>query len=272
MIIMIIISIVTFVALLVIIIFIRVKNKKLEVKPTDIVLAIIPIVIVLLVTGNFETFEFGGLKVKSAFVKASESAITHQVTHIKPDKPDSLFMELLEHPLYSSSKTLGELKHMPSRAAKAVFRPPIKRAEALQFILGDGNYAGDAIMRYLSSLIKYPPFHYIIIINKNGTFFGLADGRTIYNLFQSRNYSPYKFAEWLNEPNENALIQMPSFKSSVDAVNERTTDKSQALQKMELLNVDTLPVVNDNGQFVGVVDRSRLTASFLIDVSKQLKK
>jgi len=65
---------------------------------------------------------------------------------------------------------------------------------------------------------------------------------------------------------------MPSFKSSVDAVNERTTDKSQALQKMELLNVDTLPVVNDNGQFVGVVDRSRLTASFLIDVSKQLKK
>jgi len=191
----IIISILIFVALLVVIIFIRIKNDKLEVKPTDIVIAIIPIVIVLLVTGNFETFEFGGLKVKSAFVKASESAITHQVTHIKPDKPDSLSMKPWEPPLFSPSRTLGALKNMPSRAAKANIIIPIKRAEALQFILGDGHYAGDAIMHYLSSLIKYPPFHYIIIINKNGTFFGLADGRTIYNLFQNRDYSANKFAE-----------------------------------------------------------------------------
>jgi len=268
---MIIISIVTFVALLVIIIFIRVKNKKFEVKPTDIVLAILPIAIVLLVTGNLKKFEFGGLKVESAFVKASESTIINQVNHIKTDQPNSLSMKPWEPPLISPSRTLGELKNIPSRAAKALVCIPIKRAEALQFILGDGHYAGDAILHYLDSLIQYPPFQYIIIINKNGTFFGLADGRTIYNLFLNRDYSANKFAEWLNKPDENALIKMPSFRSSLYAVNERATDKNQALQKMESLNVDSLPVVNDNGQFVGVVKRDRLVASLLIDVSKRLK-
>jgi CBS-domain-containing membrane protein len=41
---------------------------------------------------------------------------------------------------------------------------------------------------------------------------------------------------------------------------------------MESMNVDTLPVVNKDKRFVGIVNRSRLTASLIIDVANELKK
>jgi CBS-domain-containing membrane protein len=59
--------------------------------------------------------------------------------------------------------------------------------------------------------------------------------------------------------------------SSESAVTEKT-DKTQALQLMESLNVDTLPVIDKNRRFVGIVNRSRLTASLIVDVAKELKK
>lgn len=263
------ISLLVFFALLALFIIIRIKNNKFEVKPTEIVLAIIPIAIVLLLTGNLKKFEFGGLKIESAFIKASESAITDQIININYGKLPPWYGK----PPSGMPSTLEEAKEVPSRLLKAVSRipPPLRKAEALQFILGDGHYAGDRILYYLSSLYLHPSFKYIIIINKDGTFFGLADGQTFYNLFESGEYSVNEFAKWLNESNEDALKQMPSLKSAKYAVNEKTTDKSQALQKMESLNVDTLPVINNKGQFVGIVNRSRLTASLLIDVSQQLK-
>jgi len=50
------------------------------------------------------------------------------------------------------------------------------------------------------------------------------------------------------------------------------TDKFEALLKMEELNVDWLPAVNDQQRFAGIVERSRLMASLLIDVTQSLKK
>jgi CBS-domain-containing membrane protein len=51
-----------------------------------------------------------------------------------------------------------------------------------------------------------------------------------------------------------------------------TTDKAHALQAMESLNIDTLPVINQEKQFVGIVNRSRVTASLILDVAKALKQ
>lgn len=244
-----IISILIFIFLLILIIFLRIKNSKFEAKPTDLALAMLITVLFLFVTGKLKTIEFGGLKINSAFIKASESAITEQITRPLPIK-------------------------MTSRAMKALLIIPpyyLKRKEALEFILGQGDYSGNAIMVYLSTLITNPNFNYIIISKKDGSFFGLADGRIIFNLFQSGDYKVDNFAEWLNKSNEGELLKLPSFKPSNYAVQDKLTDKVQALQKMEFLDLDTLPVVNDIGDFVGIVDRSRLTASLLIDVSQQLK-
>jgi hypothetical protein len=41
---------------------------------------------------------------------------------------------------------------------------------------------------------------------------------------------------------------------------------------MEKLDADWLPVVNADGAFSGVVDRSRVTASLILDVAAQLER
>ena len=108
--------------------------------------------------------------------------------------------------------------------------------------------------------------------DKDGTFFSFVDARELTALLMSANppYTSKEFAEWLNLSDKSSLKKLPGFISSESAVSE-TTDKSQALQLMESLNADNLPVINKDKRFAGIVNRSRLTASLIIDVAKQLK-
>jgi len=76
------ISIAAFVIILALLILLRAINSKYEVRPTDIAVAILPVVIFLLVTGKIHKFEVGGLSIETAFVNASTSAITPQVTQL----------------------------------------------------------------------------------------------------------------------------------------------------------------------------------------------
>ncbi len=66
------------------------------------------------------------------------------------------------------------------------------------------------------------------------------------------------------------LAQLPSFVPSSDAVTKKS-DKRDVLDRMEKSGRDWLPVVNAQGQLDGIVDRSRLTASMILDVTNQLK-
>jgi hypothetical protein len=101
----------------------------------------------------------------------------------------------------------------------------------------------------------------------------MANARTLAALFQTQR-SPVRaddFAEWLNRGDKSALAQLPGFLPAENALNKET-DKGQALQQMEALNIDKLPVVDEKKSFAGIVDRSRLTASLLLDVAKNLEK
>lgn len=67
------------------------------------------------------------------------------------------------------------------------------------------------------------------------------------------------------------LARLPGFVAANDAI-PTGTEKFQALQRMEALGVERLPAVDETQRFVGMVERSRLTASLLIDVTKSLQK
>ena len=66
------------------------------------------------------------------------------------------------------------------------------------------------------------------------------------------------------------LKRLPGFLSLENAVTDKT-DKGQALGIMESHNADTLPVVDDKQHFAGIVNRSRITASWILDLAKELK-
>ncbi|WP_456403406.1 hypothetical protein, partial [Hydrogenimonas sp.] len=62
----------------------------------------------------------------------------------------------------------------------------------------------------------------------------------------------------------------PGFIALENAITEKT-DKRSALQLMDRLDRDFLPVVDETKRFVGVVKRSRLTASLIVDVANRIE-
>ena len=145
------------------------------------------------------------------------------------------------------------------------------KTEGLLFRLGGGNYWGPAIDEYFRLLARQPFLKYVVIENRDETFFALADARELVKLLQSERppYTANELAEWLNQGNKTALGQLPGFIPYTQSVNVKT-DKGQALRRMETLNADTLPVVDDKQHFAGIISRSRLTASLLIDMSEKM--
>lgn len=249
-------SVGSFVLILALLVLIRAKNSRFEVKPADIVVAVVPVIVFLLVTGKLQKFEIGegGVKIETAFVKASTSAIASQITPLTglPAEPIEI----------NEKRGVGEIPRLIQH-----------KTEGLLFRLGHGGYYGQAIQAYLVQLTKEPFLNYLIFENPDRTFFGIANARELTALFETRRppFTATDFAEWLNSENREALARLPGFIGLQHTLNKQT-DKRQALQQMEALNMDTLPVVQENERFAGIVDRSRLTASLLIDVANNLEK
>jgi hypothetical protein len=249
-------SVGSFVLILALLVLIRAKNSRFEVKPADIVVAVVPVIVFLLVTGKLQKFEIGegGVKIETAFVKASTSAITSQITPLTglPAEPIAI----------DAKRGVAEIPKLVKQ-----------KTEGLLFRLGHGGYYGQAIDKYLVQLTKEPFLKYLIFENPDRTFFGMASARELSALFQTQRppFTAKDFAGWLNSGNKAALTRLPGFIGRQNALNQQT-DKRQALQTMESVNMDTLPVVQEEARFAGIVNRSRLTASLLIDLANNLEK
>ena len=250
-----IIAILSFIAILILLIVLRLKNSSIEVKSTDVVVAIIPIVVFLLVSGKLQKFEIGegGLKLETAFVNASKSAIASQINQI-------------------AGLPITAPRAMSKGGVSEIPRLIAGKTEALIFRLGGGNYWGPAIAEYFDKLSSQSYFKYVIIENPDRTFYAISDARELEILFKSHDnqISPDAFADWINNNDKAQLSKLPGFISFQDALSEKS-DKTQALSDMEKHNSDILPVIDENKHLKGVVERSRLTASLLVDIAQELK-
>ena len=248
------IAIVIFFALLAIVQFLRLQfGERFEIRNSDILLALIPVAIWLVTSGQVKVLEFGGFKIESAFAQASAAQISPQVNSVS-----SLPVSNLD----TGSK--GAVSNIPNLIERKV--------EALTFRVGHGGYYGPAIQDYFEQLIPYPFFKYIVINQPSGELFGITNAREFYSYFdgQYSHYSINDFAEWLNSSNTEQLAAVPNLLRLEDAVTQ-TTDRQDALAKMEDLNAESLPVVNENDMLIGVVDRSRLASSLILEVASKVQ-
>lgn len=160
----------------------------------------------------------------------------------------------------------------PKRGIEEIPRLIKNKTEALIFQLGYGGYYGPAIEEYLRRLSEYSFFKYIIIIDSDGKFVGMMDARELNSIFMSPEapFNSTDFARWINMSDTSSLTNLSGFLSAKDAIKD-DSDKQRALERMEALNTETLPVIDEVGKFVGVVDRSRLTASLIIDVANKVQ-
>lgn len=254
-----IVSIAVFGLILFSLVLLRLKTgNKFEIKNSDIILALIPVVLWLLLTGKIQKFQFGGLGIETAFVKASQSAIEPQVISLVSSK-------LPVEPV--PRRTKGAVAEIPTLVEE--------KTEALIFRLGHGGYVGSAIEEYFDELLKFPFLKYVIIEDEDQKLVGIINAHMLASVLLAqdsryRYYTSRDFAHWINASLVQRLASLPGFVSAENAINE-DVNKQSALERMESLNVETLPVIDEEGRFVGIVDRSRLTTSLIIDVADQIR-
>jgi hypothetical protein len=147
------------------------------------------------------------------------------------------------------------------------------KSQALSFTIGQGGYAGPVIADYLDQLTQYPFLRYIVMNNPDGSFFGIADARQIADIIRGSRprFDATNFADWLNSANKAELEALPGFIPSEEALH-KSDDKQKALDRMNSLDVQVLPVLDEAGRFDGIVDRSKLTASILTEIAEHLEK
>ncbi|WP_455208392.1 hypothetical protein [Kaarinaea lacus] len=241
---------------------IRVKSGgKYEIKPMDLVLILVPLALWLFATGKITKFNVAGVEVELAqqFIKATENTIKFS-------------------PLETPKVKVEDVARIVERESKAgVERLPDlikKKTEAIEFQLGYGRYWGPAIEKYFDALSTAGLLRYVLIYDEKRNLFGVYDARALYLHLESRGAAAYTdFEKYLNKNDEQsrlALSKLPGWISVDDAVTPDANNRL-ALESMERLNADFLPVIDDQRKFIGVVDRSRITASLVIDVTRAME-
>jgi len=237
------------------------SGGKYEFKTSDLVFLVIPLVLVSIATGRIKGLDLFGVKadLSALWVEAAQTKIEKQVAP-------------------AARASVQDVVHMMEVGAKAgpqeLQRLLERKVEALEFRLGYGSYYGPAIRTYLDAMSGSSQLRSIVMNNPNGTLFGMyavSDLIGYLRMAGERGYN--ELTQSLNRGDDAAraeLKKIPGFVGAEHAVTS-STSKREALMKMEQLNVNSLPVVDDTRHFVGTVDRGKVTAGLILAVTDKLE-
>lgn len=249
------------VGLLVVSVLVRVLSQgKYEIKTIDVVLIVIPLLFVGLATGKIHGLDVFGLKtdLSELWAKAADTQIEHQVSEV-PVSPVNDAVEMIET---AEKRGVDEIPRLIEQ-----------RTQALAFRLGTGGYYGPAIKKYFDDLYGSSYLRYVVVNRPDGTLFGMYDAADLLAYLRTLGDEGYRrFEGMLNQGDARAqdwLARLPGFVSADRAVTPETS-KRDALQAMEDLKLDSLPVRDSSGRFIGTVDRAKLTTSLILSVTRKL--
>ena len=109
----------------------------------------------------------------------------------------------------------------------------------------------------MQELTKYDFFHYLLFVDENGVFRGLAPARNAFDMLRENKVDLAKIVEDGNLKALDGMVEV-----SVPA----NSTKHEALGIMDRENLMDLPVVDDGGKFIGIVQRNKLTSSVLLEL------
>lgn len=239
-------------------------DGKIEVKLTDAAIAIIAAGLMLFMTGRISKLVVGSAGVtvettREIILAASAQPIGNQVSKVASTALPVVNVDV------ALKAGVGDIPALVKR-----------EVPALEFVLGNNGYVGLAIQQYFETLVKYPFFRFVVILKSDKSLFGMIDGRKMLGILQDPN-SELRFDTFARALNQGGaaeqamLAKLPGFVPASAAVT-RSSEKTDALEKMEELGSDWLPVLGEKNTFDGVVERSRVTASLILDVTNQLRK
>ncbi|MGC4039535.1 MAG: CBS domain-containing protein [Flavobacterium sp.] len=220
----------------------RVKtNGKYEIKLGDIMMGLLPVVIILILSGQVSELQFGDLSVK-----------------LQEDLKQPIILD-------SSLKTSTLLDG--------------KRA--LTIGVGGCDYKVEDDIENKVELPGGIPYKYIIFQqkciddpkgNRQGEFWGIISFEDYKEIFlcPTPQTTGKVLLTWIKSKNITKLKSIPSFVTIDDAITLET-NKLTALEKMERLNVDFLPVVTQENLFLGVITKERITSNLMLNIATGLK-
>ena len=235
-----------------------VTASKVEITLNDALIAAIAAALALLVSGKLSKVVVGteGVTIETtreAILSAAAKPIAQQVKPL-PVLP-------LEQALKGGTAEIPDMIR--------------RRVQGLDFMLGAGSYDQAVLKAYLETLTRYDFFRYLILLTSGNRLFGIIDARNLLAMLEDPG-SGETFQDFItvlnraNDADQRKLAQLPGFVPATDAVTDQS-DKRDVLEHMEKSGRDWLPVVDAPGRLKGIVSRSQLTASMILDVTSQLQ-
>ncbi len=239
---------------------------KYEVQPIDLIFLVIPLLLVAFATDKVTGLDLFGFKfdLASIWTEVGQTDIRAQVSDIRDQVSDSTLLDAIDKLDLAGKGSVEELPLLIGR-----------RIEALEFKLGYGGYWKEAIQKYFDAL--FGSLRVVVVHDSEGKLFALYNAPDLISSLRSSKEGYGDFAEQLNNGNKedrSELAKLPGFVPGFfDANNPATanTSKRDALAMMERFNTDVLPVVNEEGRFIGTVGRSKLTAGLILAVTNRLE-
>ncbi len=222
-------------------------GKAWEIQLSDAAIALLPIVVWLVATGQLKELQFGS----SGFAAKFQEAIAASVA--------SAVEKLPTQPLMLADKE--DVSEIPKIIAR--------KQQGLSFVMGE-RYLPHIAKQYLDQLTQYNFFRFSVIEQNGGAFFGLVDAKILTAYLNQCNGWP-AFMDAVANLDEKYLQALPSFMGTPSCVNE-TAEKSFVLDRMETQHVDWLPITGPDFRLLGVVERSAILARLVLDISKRLNK
>jgi len=138
----------------------------------------------------------------------------------------------------------------------------LKRVAALRLELGRrGYYAASAIREYLEQLTRYDFFKYVVFVGNDGRFRGLVPAKMFLDQVRRDNFDVVGVIE------HGTLNLVDGVVTATVASN---SNKRDALKRMDDAGQAELPVVDEAGRFLGMIERDKLTSSIVLDLVGKL--
>ena len=232
---------------------------KYEIKTIDLVFLVIPLLVVALATGKLKGIDIGvKADLSELLADAAQGKIKEQVAPAK----QLTVQDAVQVVQMAGKGGMHELRVLIER-----------RIEALELRLGHGGYDGEALKAYFDALSGSSYLRVVVVNQPDGKLFGMFNASNLIGYLRVGGDSGYQqFRQLLNSNDAGSrteLSKLPGFVGAHSAV-ASSTSRREALERMEQLRTDSLPVINAEGFFMGTVERSKLTASLILAVTQRL--
>lgn len=214
-------------------------NGGFKVETSWIAVALSPALIWLLTTGQLGEFSGFGFALKLREASARPFSLKLEGNKIEPQA-------------------------IPQEEKEGIAKIPEfiqRRIGALTYQLNrKGYYSNWVTQRYLEELTPYEFFRYVVFVSPEGQFRGLVPASDLLEQIEQQNLDFVNIIEEGEIDRLNGLIRVSVSTNS---------SKRDALKKMEEQKLSNLPVVDEAGQFIGIVERTKLISSILVSLITQ---